>query len=333
MIGYYVHHHGVGHLARASSIVPFLQDDVTIFSSRPAPDRMSASQWVAVPMDTAWATHRDTGPDARGTTAGGALHWAPTGVPGLTERMATIAAWIERHRPRAFVVDVSVEVSTFVRLMGIPLVVLAMPGERTDAPHRLAYTLADRIVAPWSRTVYDPEWLREHADKTVYAGSISRVADRVSTGPRVPDTAVLMSGAGGSSLAAGYLDAVRAATPDTTWRGVGTPGEPWVDDVWPILDTAGVVVTHGGQNAVADVAAANAPAVVVAEDRPFDEQRATARALDRAGLAVALDAWPDPAAWPDLLRRARALSADLRTVTEIDGAAARAAAAIESVAG
>jgi len=85
--------------------------------------------------------------------------------------------------------------------------------------------------------------------------------------------------------------------------------------------------------AVADVAAANAPAVVVAEDRPFDEQRATARALDRAGLAVALDAWPDPAAWPDLLRRARALSADLRTATEIDGAAARAAAAIESVAG
>ena len=28
MIGYYVHHHGVGHLTRASSIVPHLHDDV-----------------------------------------------------------------------------------------------------------------------------------------------------------------------------------------------------------------------------------------------------------------------------------------------------------------
>lgn len=336
MIGYYVHHHGVGHLTRASSIVPMLHDDVTIFSSRPAPDPAPASEWVTawvtLPMDIPRDTHGPTDEEARRATAGGALHWAPTGVPGLTERMATIAAWIERHRPRAFVVDVSVEVATFVRLMGIPLVVLAMPGERTDAPHRLAYTLADRIVAPWSRTVYDPDWLHQYADKTVYAGSISRVADRVSAGSRVPDSAVLMSGAGGSSLGAGYLDAVRAATPGTTWRGVGTPGEPWVADVWPVLDTAGVVVTHGGQNAVADVAAANAPAVVVAEDRPFDEQRATARALDRAGLAVALDAWPEPSAWPDLLRRARALSADLRSATRIDGAAARAAAAIESVA-
>ena len=67
----------------------------------------------------------------------------------------------------------------FVRLMGIPVVVFAMPGERTDAPHLMAYRIADRIVAPWSDAVYRPDWLADVDDKTTYTGSISRHADRI----------------------------------------------------------------------------------------------------------------------------------------------------------
>ena len=92
-----------------------------------------------------------------------------------------------------------------------------------------------------------------------------------------------------------------------------------------------MVVTHAGLGALADVAAAARPAVVVPEDRPHDEQRATARALADAGLAVTSGHWPDGHDWPDLL--ARALDAGSgwhRWGT--DGAAERAARVIEAVA-
>ena len=55
---------------------------------------------------------------------------------------------------------------------------------------------------------------------------------------------------------------------------------------------------------MAEVAAARAPAVVVADPRPFREQHHTVRAVRDAGIAVGVDAWPDPSRWPDLLREA-----------------------------
>ena len=94
----------------------------------------------------------------------------------------------------------------------------------------------------------------------------------------------------------------RAATPGWHWveRGPDSPSP----DLWSDLAAADVVITHGGQNAVAEVAAARRPAVVVAQPRPFDEQVATARAVDRLGAAVGLDAWPEATTWPTLLDRA-----------------------------
>ncbi|MGB6181690.1 MAG: glycosyltransferase [Rhodococcus sp. (in: high G+C Gram-positive bacteria)] len=298
---------------------------MTVLSSLPGPEVTDPfADWIELPMDTG-------DPTAADPTAHGVLHWAPTSTPGMTSRMATIADFVDRHRPRSVVVDVSVEVAVFVRLLGVRVTVFAMPGTRTDRAHRLGYEIADRIVAPWSDSVYHPEWLQPFDDKTVYAGCISRHADRTRSGTRDADTVAVLAGAGGSHLTTDYLNDVRTYTPSLHWRGIGAPGTPWVEDVWPLLTSAGVVVTHAGQNAVADVAASGSPAVVVAEDRPHDEQLATARALGDAGLAVALESWPDPSAWPAIIERARALTADIRATTRIDGAAARAARAVSEV--
>ena len=54
------------------------------------------------------------------------------------------------------VIDVSVEVATLLRLLGVPVVVVAMPGERVDAPHTLVYQLADHILAAWPQDLYVP---------------------------------------------------------------------------------------------------------------------------------------------------------------------------------
>ncbi|KLL95619.1 hypothetical protein NJ76_24610, partial [Rhodococcus sp. IITR03] len=107
---------------------------------------------------------------------------------------------------------------------------------------------------------------------------------------------------------------------------------PWIDDPWPVLTGADVVIGHAGQNTVADIAAAARPAVVIAEPRPFDEQHSTATALDKAGLAVGLDGWPDPDRWPELIERARGLDPVEWKRWQVDGAAGRAAAIVDELA-
>ena len=102
------------------------------------------------------------------------------------------------------------------------------------------------------------------------------------------------------------VTAAAAATPGFQWHLASA--EP--DDataVWDQLTWADVVITHGGQGAIAEVAAARRPAVVIATDRPHDEQAATVQVLGDAGLAVALHGWPEPARWPQLLASAQSL--------------------------
>lgn len=296
MIGYYVHHQGDGHVLRAQAIAAQLGEPVTGISSRPRPDGW-AGPWLQLARDD------DPEPaDGVDVTAGGALHWAPTGHPGLRERMAQIAAWVVTYAPRLVVVDVSVEVTVLVRSMGVPTIVMGIPGVREDRAHQLGYRLADAIVAPW------PEWApmlrgaEPWADKLHAVGAISRFDGRARTAHADgPPHVVVLSGRGGTELSLTMLAEAERATPGWTWTVLGPPSDRWVDDPWPLLCGADVVVTHAGQNAIADVAAAGRPAVVIPQPRPHDEQHATARALGEAGLAVVRPTWPEPHEWDALL--------------------------------
>ena len=305
MIGFYVHHQGVGHLSRSEAIarhVVSAGEPVVGLSSRSSPKGWPGA-WLRLARDDDPAGTRTTDP-----SAGGALHWAPIDHAGLRRRMAALAAWAAAEQPTSVVVDVSVEVAVFLRTMGVPVVLMAQPGQREDPPHQLAYRLADTLVAPWpawAEVLHGGELWRA---KTVHVGAISRFDGRAAS-PRRGGRhrrVVVLSGAGGTRLRAEQVEAARAATPGWTWTVLGSPGPRWEPDPWPLLCGADVVVTHAGQNAVADVAAARAPAIVIAQDRPHGEQYATAAALDRGRLAGVRSDWPDPDEWPALLDRATA---------------------------
>jgi predicted glycosyltransferase len=91
-------------------------------------------------------------------------------------------------------------------------------------------------------------------------------------------------------------------------------------------------VTHAGLNAVAEVAAARKPAIVIPQSRPHEEQLRTARALAHAGLAIELKRWPDAGEWPDLLQTALRADGERWRVWSAGDGAKRAATVIESVA-
>jgi hypothetical protein len=303
MIGWYVHHHGGGHLRRFGSIASELRVPVTVLSSMDPPNGNEFA-WVRLADDALPSS------DLRDVDAHDTLHWAPRHHPGLAARTAQVAKWIHEERPSLIVVDVSVEVSLLSRLAGVPVVVTAMPGDRRDRAHAMAYELADALIAAWPEHVATG-WPRRWVEKTHFVGPISRFAGRTpqSSARRSGSSrnrALLLWGSGGQDRAADFA-ALEAATPAWDWSLACAQHRLDEEALWSELCAADVVVTHGGQGAVGDVVASGAPAVVVADPRPFDEQLHTVRALAADGVALGLEEWPDPAGWPLLLKQARAL--------------------------
>jgi hypothetical protein len=331
VIGWYVHHHGAGHLQRLAAVSRHLRTPVTALGSADPPAGF-AGEWIRLGRDD------DDPVDRPSATADGALHWAPLHHHGLQDRSAAIAAWIARARPSLFVTDVSVEVTALARLCGVPVVVFAMLGDRDDPAHRLGRNLAQALVAPWPapRDRPDVEQRSDAGAPVVHVGAFSRFDGRPPTaGASRPGTVLVLFGSGGRDVSDADFRAARAATPGWTWQ-YRVPGsaEDGADgeDVWTSLQRAEVVVVHGGHNAVAEVAAARRSAVVIAQDRPFGEQRRRAELLRAEGL-VALDRWPAAADWPGLLDRARAAGAGpWRRWAPGDGAQ-RAAAFLDEAAG
>jgi hypothetical protein len=327
VIGYYVHHQGRGHLHRAVSIAAALAEvpgapTVAGLSSLPKPAGWSGP-WIQLDRDDASSTTIDP-------TASGRLHWVPEGDAGLRGRMAAIAGWIGEANPSLIVVDVSVEVALLARLLGVAVVPVALPGDRSDGPHTLGYDVARVILAAWPPAATDMLTGIDASNraKLVPVGGISRFAvheddAREPAGRRV----VVLSGAGGDEPSADLVEAAQADAAGWEFTLLGPQGT-WVSDPRPLLLAADVVITHAGQNAIAEVAALRRPAIVIPQARPHGEQLATARTLATLpGIpALVLPEFPTTG-WGDLLDRAAALDGEGWSVW-VDGDGARRAAAL-----
>jgi hypothetical protein len=339
VIAYYVHHHGTGHLHRAAAIGAKLQVPVVGLSSRTRPSGW-AGEWLRLDDDAAGVD-----PATGDVTAGATLHWAPKHHDGLRRRMGAISALLASGRISLLVSDVSVEVALLARLHGVPVVVMVQPGERTDRAHRLAFDLADRLLAPWPAhpdRVSEPAWQA----KTLHLGGFSRYDGRPRTRHRPGRRVLVLWGSGGVNVPFDGITAAARATAGWHWQLAGpTPPAPdvspaatpanldnlgWVEDLWPALCRADVVITHAGQNAIAEVAAARRPAIVIPQVRPFREQEATATALAASGLATVVAHWPRDEEWAGLLAGAAARPGRPWSQWSYGDGAARAARAIEA---
>ncbi|PKZ65958.1 hypothetical protein CYJ73_07325 [Gordonia terrae] len=324
MIGYYVHHQGRGHCSRATAVAGQIGTDVVALTSASLCDP-AFSEVISLDRD-------DADPEPSDVDVNGLLHWAPRHDAGLRTRMAQVAEFVAERTPAAVVVDVSVEVTLFLRLLGVPVIVTAQPGVRDDLPHQLAYRAADAIIAPWPAELYQPGWLREHLSKTVFTGGISRFDGRPPVShPTFASDVLVLTGAGGEHGLPHPATTLADELPGRTVVGLGPAFDTWVDDPWPFLCSARVTVIGAGQGSVADAAAAGRPAVVIPEDRPFAEQRATGDTLSRSELALVTSTWPDAERWRSILDTVGD-SSPAWSRWHTAGAAGRAARAIEAVA-
>ena len=335
-IGWYIHHHGRGHLHRFLSVLPGLTD-VTALSSLPRPPGLVGADWIELPMDLPVTPSAARSADARGL-----LHWAPLATGGYTERMATVAAWIAATRPDAVVIDVSVEMALLVRLMGVAPIWVAQRGARQDLPHQLAYAAAQTIIAPWTEATQPPD--RPGApprERTTLVGALSRFDDVPAPPPAARPSVCVLLGFGGHDIAAADILAAARATPGWRWDVTGVPAaasaanvrvHPPDCDVWALLARATVAVSSASTNAIGEVAAARRPLICLPQQRPFDEQRDQAAALERAGLATVVERWPAAERWPALLDATARRDAGSWELLHDRGGARRFARAIEAAA-
>lgn len=328
-----MHHHGAGHARRAAAVSTLLGGELVGLGSGGRPPGWAGGSWIELARD-------DEGADAAATdvTRRGAWHWVPPGHGGYAGRMQAIAAWIVAARPAAVVVDVSMEVTVLVELLGVPAATVVLPGERTDRAHRLAVDTASLVLAPW--TPPDPAgWCRAHGRRAVVTGGFGRFDGHPPAPPNGSPRVTALLGTGGSERLRRLLPVAVTSTPTWDWHvagahepvdGAGNHG--WVEDPWSLLGSAAVVVTNGGGATLSEVAAARRPAVIVVEDRPFAEQQHGAAAVLAAGAPVVVaPAAGVGAAWPGLLAEAAALDGARWARTHDGHGAERFSAAVRSL--
>lgn len=310
-IGYYVHHHGAGHFARAAIVADRAGGRITLIGTGLA-GRTGAVPCLDLPDD-----RRDASFDGRdgGSDRPQALHYAPIDHDGVRRRVAAIAAWIADAQPALLVVDVSCEVAMLARLASVPTVVVRLAGRREDAPHLQAFRAARSILSPFAAALDDPEtpdWLRE---KTVYCPGLVRRPHIVA---RDAETILVVVGQGGATSDGAVWARAARAIPDRKWEVIGPCSAApeaignltlsgWVGDAAERITRAGLVVGSAGDGVVGDVLAAGRPFICIPEDRPFDEQRSKSAGLVRAGAAVLCED-PSRADWAALIADAEDLA-------------------------
>jgi len=311
-IGYYVHHHGAGHRARADAIARACDWPVVLLGTG------IGAAGVDLPDDRPRSGRFD-GDDAAQCRPD-ALHYAPVDHEGVRRRVASIAGWIAAEKPALMVVDVSVEVAMLARLASVPTICVRLNGTREDPAHLDAFRGASALLAPFSAALEGPatsEWVR---DKTMYLPGITAASDaRRSIDRRV----LVMFGRGGDPGDGTLLARIAAACPRWHWRVIGPATRPahapanlvfagWVDSAEREIAEASLVIGAAGNGLVGAVLAADRPFICIPEPRPFGEQQAAADRLGELGAALVLPCWPNADDWPQVLEAAMSLPGGAR---------------------
>lgn len=336
-IGYYAHHHGMGHSIRALTIAKHLPYCVTVFGSNlPAHNALANVTLCSLPSDFCSDACIDT-PEG--------LHYAPLAIKGLRERMGVLVDWFRLNWPCLLVVDVSVEIALLARLFGVPTIYMRQRGHRFDHAHSLAYACASRLLAPYPIQFEEPELPAQWLQKTDYSGIISRYSQTPKRRKFDFKHVAVIKGFGGTQLTSSQLAEAARECPDWQWTVLG----PVCNDKTSILPpnlkllgivedprqwllSAHVVIGSAGDNLISEIADLRCRFICVPDHRPFDEQQSTGERLASVGLAICCSVWPVAQSWPSLLERAAALIPE-RWETFADGkGAVRAATVISNVA-
>ena len=217
-------------------------------------------------------------------------------------RMATLTDIRSSYSNAVFISDVSAELTIAARSLGFPTVMMRHSGDVTSDPTQIfAYQCSEFLFAPYPEVVEDTCY--KNLCETIYLGFIADEAKKYSQ--RTSSTLENLVGSQCVSyltsrndfstevLLALALNVAEVNVIGIDEADIGTINLPkqtkinfrgFVDDISAHLTTK-IVVTSAGNNAIGELLQLGKKMVLVPQERPYDEQEAKAKALERLGVA------------------------------------------------
>ena len=262
-----------------------------------------------------------------------------------------IANWVEQTKPTAVVVDVSSEITQYLRLLGVPVIGVRQHGDRSDFPHLCGYDAAYKLFVPYPEMLEFagvPSWIR---NKTIYSPGFSRYSSRQETNLVARErlnlalsekVVLVINGKGGGKYSLAKIAAAAKITPQWRWLVVGEVERDcinlpdniyvrgWVEDTYLYLKAADVAIASAGHNTVMEIGTAQVPFLCIPEPRPFDEQLIKAKILEKLGLCLVETTFPNASLIEFILDELRSVDVGKwNQIMAADGAA-QASGAIEA---
>lgn len=237
-------------------------------------------------------------------------------TPYATEpagRAKALAEAIAYYRPAAFYCDGVPELAIMVRGMGVPVVLVHLPGNVMSDPTQVfAHELADHIVAHFPASLEQANYA--FAAKTYYSGYMSQYAGRKLTPGNRSDSHNVTILLGYDNYDASVLKAITSDTriPVTI---IGNKRAYDVGKHCTLLGLVGdvseaiageVVISAAGQNTIAELVSLNKRLILLPESRPYDEQLVHATVLAKQNVALLAEETFSAAQWQTALRNAKA---------------------------
>jgi UDP-N-acetylglucosamine transferase subunit ALG13 len=225
-------------------------------------------------------------------------------------RARALAEAIERCQPKAFYCDGVPELAIVVRGMGVPVVLVHLPGNVMNDPTQVfAHELADHIVAHFPASLEQANY--QYAFKTFYSGYMSKYAGSASNHSDSHNVTILL---GYDNYDESVLKNI-TADQNTQFTIIGNKRQYDLagncKQLGPVKDIseaiAGeIVISAAGQNTIAELLSLGKRLILLPEPRPYDEQAVHANVLADKNVVLLAREDFNAEQWQDLLQKAKA---------------------------
>ncbi|RYE57142.1 MAG: hypothetical protein EOP48_06465 [Sphingobacteriales bacterium] len=229
------------------------------------------------------------------------------------ERAKALAEAIECYKPKAFYCDGVPELAIMVRGMGVPVVLVHLPGNIMSDPTQVfAHELADHIIAHFPSFLEQENY--QFAFKTFYSGYMSQYSGHgltCSNGSDTKNVAVLL---GYDNYNVSILKNI-TKDQDTLFTIIGNKQAydlgrncKQLGHVKNISEAivGEIVISAAGQNTIAELLSLGKRLILLPEPRPYDEQVVHANVLANKNVALLAQETFSSEQWQNLLQKAKA---------------------------
>ncbi|MCF2442599.1 hypothetical protein L0657_01425 [Dyadobacter sp. CY345] len=310
-IFYFVHAHGNGHRATFNMLYPALSvffEVIAVTTNNEITRYLHKKHDVQVlelppkyPVDYEIPEH----------TFSKAFEVTPYAVEPAG-RAKALAEAIACYKPKAFYCDGVPELAIMVRGMGVPVVLVHLPGNVMNDPTQVfAHELADHIVAHFPSTLEQANY--RFASKTYYSGYLSQYAWEVFNPNNLSDIDNV-------TIILGYDNIDEAVLKNITqdqniqFTIIGNKRNYDLNKncklLGPVKDireaiVGEVVISAAGQNTIAELLSLNKRLILLPEPRPYDEQVVHANVLGNQNIALLAQETFSAEQWQNVLQKAK----------------------------